>query len=138
MNRHVLGNIELQPLDVVVKRYRIRADIRDRRPGSRWPHVRIDENLRLRQIHDRHVARVIEPVDVVADDRLIAVADRMPLPIGPELSWSGPRRRAWELRQPVRTQSTGLRDELDSYVQALVPLIGDRDGPVRRRRPEAG
>ena len=80
---------------------------------------------------------MIEPVDVVADDRLVAVADRMPLPIGLELSWSGPRRREWELRQPVRTQSTGLRYELDSFVEVLVQLIRDNGSPFRGSRTEA-
>src|SRR5207249_11329460 len=75
MDRHMLGNIELEPLDVVVERYRVRADILDRRAGRWRPHVRVNENLRLGQIHDRHVAGVIEAFDMVADHRLIAVAD---------------------------------------------------------------
>src|SRR5437016_10986353 len=97
MNWHMLGNIELQPLDVVVERYGVRADIGNRCTRSRRPHVGVDEKLRLRQIYDRHVAGVIEAVDMVADDRLIAVADRMPLPICLELPRSGTRRRKWEL-----------------------------------------
>src|SRR5437879_5995121 len=76
MDRHVLGYIELQPLDVVVKRYGVRADIGNRRPCRGRAHVRVNENLRLRQIHDRHVAGMIEAFHMVADDRLIAVADR--------------------------------------------------------------
>src|SRR6476660_3266791 len=101
MDRHMLGNIQLQALDVVVKRYRVRTDIGNRSPRCGWAHVRVNENLRLREIHDRHVARVIEAFNMIADDRLIAVADRMPLPIRLELPWSGTRRRKWELRQPV-------------------------------------
>src|SRR5437660_1637828 len=60
MDRHVLANIELQPHDIVVVRYGVRADIGDRRTGRGRPHVRVNENLRLRQIHDGHVASVIE------------------------------------------------------------------------------
>src|ERR1700680_3155973 len=69
MDRHLLGNIELQPLDVVVERHGVRADIGNRRPRCGRAHVRINENLRLRQIHDSHVAGVIEAFDMVADDR---------------------------------------------------------------------
>src|SRR5881409_2376826 len=116
MNRHMLGNIELQPLDIVVERYGVRADIGNRRPRCRRPHVGVDEKLRLRQIHDRHVAGVIEAVDMVADDRLIAVADRMALPIRLELPWSGTRRRKGELRQPVRAQRTRLGYKHDPFV----------------------
>src|SRR5438093_10120897 len=47
VDRHMLGNIELQPLDVVVQRYGVRADILDRRAGRGWSHIRINENLRL-------------------------------------------------------------------------------------------
>src|SRR5207237_10141137 len=101
-------------------RYRVRADIGSRRPRRGWAHVGVNEKLRLRQIYDRHVARVIEAVDVVADDRLIAIADRMPLPICLELPWSGPRRRKWELRQPVRAQRTRLRYKHDPFVKILV------------------
>src|SRR5262249_54212000 len=137
MNRHMLGNIELQPLDVVIKRYRVRTDIRDRRARRRWSHVRIDENLRLRQIHDRHVAGVIEAFDVVADDRLIAVTDRIAIPIRFELPWSGARRRKRELRQAVLAQSTWLRYQLDSFVKVLVQLIGDNGGAFRVSCPQA-
>src|SRR6202047_4824903 len=98
MDRHMLGNIELQPLDVAVERYGARADIGNRRPRRGRAHVRANENLRLRQIHDPHVAGMIEALDMVADDRLVAVADRMPLPIRLQLPWSGTRRRKWELR----------------------------------------
>jgi hypothetical protein len=41
---------------------------------------------------------MIEALDMVADDRLIAVADRMPLPIRLELPWSGTRRRSDHVR----------------------------------------
>src|SRR5262249_28066255 len=98
VNRHVLGNIELQPLDIVVERYGVRADIGNRCPCRRRAHVSLDEKLRFREIHDRHVAGVIEAVDMVADDRLITVADRMPLSICLELPGSRTRRRKWELR----------------------------------------
>src|SRR5437867_4781878 len=128
MDRHMLGNIKLQPLDVVVERYRVRADIRDWRPRRRWPHVRIDENLRLRQIYDRHVACVIEAFDMVADDRLITVADRIPVPVGLELPWSGTRRRKWELRQPVRAESPRLRYKHDPFVELPVQVIRDHRG----------
>src|SRR5712692_9655043 len=53
MDWHMLADIELQPLDVVVERYGVRADIGNRRPRRGRPHIRADENLRLRQIHDR-------------------------------------------------------------------------------------
>ena len=119
----MLGNIELEPLDVVVERYRVRADILDRRAGRWRPHVRVNENLRLGQIHDCHVARVIEAFDMVADHRLIAVADRIPVPIRLELPWSGTRRRKWELRQPVRTESPRLRYKHDPFVEVFVQLI---------------
>jgi len=93
----MLGDIELQPLDVVVERYGVWADIGNRRPRRGRAHVSIYENLRLRQIHDRHVAGVIEAFDMIADDRLVAVANRMPLPVSLKLPWSGTRRRKWEL-----------------------------------------
>src|SRR5439155_23784732 len=41
MDRHMLRNIQLQPLDIVVERYRVRADILDRRAGRGWSHVRV-------------------------------------------------------------------------------------------------
>src|SRR6266849_129385 len=117
MNGHMLGNIELQPLDVVVERYGAQADILDRRPRRGRTHVRTNENLRLRQIHDRHVAGVIEAFDMVADDRLIAVADRISVPVRLELPWSGTRRRKWELCQPVWAESPRLRHKHDSFVE---------------------
>src|SRR5258708_36799074 len=137
MDRYVLGYIEFQPLDVVVERYRVRADIGNWRPCRGRAHVGTNENLRLRQIHDRHVAGVIEAFDMVADNRLIAVADRMPLPIRLELPWSGTRRRKWKLRQPVWVQSTWLRHKHDPFVEVLVQVIGDDRGALRGSGPEA-
>src|SRR5580704_16685661 len=137
MDRNMLGDIKLQPLDVVVERYGVRADFGNRRPRRGRAHVRANENLRLRQIHDRHVAGVIEALDMVTDDRLVAVADRMPFPIRLQLPGSRTRRRKWELRQPVRAQSTRLGHQHDSFVEVLVQLIRDNRGAFRVRVPEA-
>ena len=133
----MLDNIELQPLDVVVERYRVRADIGDRRLRRGRPQVDANENLRLRQIHDGRVAGVIEAVDMVADDGLIAVGDCMSLSIRLKLPWSGTRRRKWELRQPVWAQRTWLRHKHDPFEEVLVQLIGDNGGAFRVSRPEA-
>src|SRR5437016_11498239 len=74
---------------------------------------------------------------MVADDRLIAIADRIPVPIRLELPWSGSRRRKWELRQPIRAQRTRLRYKHDPFVEVLVQLIRDNGGALRVSRPEA-
>src|SRR5437867_2260884 len=74
---------------------------------------------------------------MITDDRLIAVADRMPLPIRLEFPWSGTCRRKWKLRQPVRAQRTRLRYKQDPFEEVLVQLIRDNGGAFRVSRTEA-
>ena len=45
--------------------------------GRRPVKVRVDHDLLLRQIGDQHVVAVVETIDVIEFDRLIAVADRV-------------------------------------------------------------
>lgn len=51
----------------------------EHRRGRLIVHVRVGQDFRCRKVHDQHIASVIETSDVVTDDRLRPIADRMPL-----------------------------------------------------------
>ena len=80
VDRHVLGHVELQPLNVPEQRNGVRVDIRKISAGGRRAiQVRVDQNLLLREIRNQHIVAVVETIDVIKLDRLVAVADRVPV-----------------------------------------------------------
>jgi len=101
----MLGNVELEALEVAEQRNRVGIDIREVPTCRRRAvEVRIDDDLLLREIDDRHVVAVVETFDVIELDRLIAVADRVAIreSLQGQVAWTGRRKRPG--RQPVGLQ----------------------------------
>jgi hypothetical protein len=76
VDRHMLRNVEVQPLDVAEQHDRVLADVRQIR-SLRWRRIEIGihQYLRLRKIGHQHVGCVVEAVYVVELDRPRLIAD---------------------------------------------------------------
>jgi hypothetical protein len=78
VDRHMPRHVELQTLEVAEQHDRVVIHIRQVPSRGRRPvKVRIDHDLLLGEIDDRHVVAVVETIDVIELDRLIAIADRV-------------------------------------------------------------
>ena len=132
VDRHVLGNIELQARDVAEQRHGVGTDIREiPSRGGRAVKVRVDRDLLLGEIRDQHVVAVVETVDMIEFDRLIAVADRVLVRERLQFQRSGSRRRERPLREPVELERSLLRGEDDPLIEVSIAIVGD-DGRAFR------
>jgi hypothetical protein len=77
----MLGNVELEALEVAEQRNGVGVDIREVPTCRRRAvEVRIDDDLLLREIDDRHVVAVVETFDVIELDRLIIRSGKADFP----------------------------------------------------------